>query len=640
MPMKQVLQLRRCALAALLLCAAGLSCALTLGRARGAAVLGQPFQFTVPVQMAADEDGTNLCFDAEVFYGDLRQDASRVSVVTERNVAGQPVALHVNSRIPVDEPVVSVSVRSGCGVLVSRRYVLLADLLSDIDSPAASQTAANATSAGRGLPDAADPSKVVGLTLAVPTQRSKRTSGSQEERAPRHTPENSPRARPAPHAKLTLAPLDMSQSEALQLKSSPEIVAPVADDASARLAAAALWKSLNVTPEDVLKEASHLQELEAGMRQLKDLTGSNQRQMQALLARLDNADSQRYSNILVYLLIAAVAALVGALVWCWRELRGAGHSTWWGSHSQSVVADVGQLMPSQVMHSAKAAGVTQPQDETAKAPSTQPTPQPDSAFAEVDIDLSIDVSSVSGVAFPDSATQQLERRDFASSMPAFLRSTNVQEALDVRHQAEFFMTLGQYPEAIALLEKHVTIHAEADPWVYLDLLKALHTLSRKDTFDHYREEFNSLFTGQVPAYANFSQLGSGIESYTELCAHLMSLWPSKAAQEFIEKSLLRDSNLSGQLLFDVEAFKELLLLHAVLMRTYGENKEIAHPFHAVKPVKSSEHLSAHATPPSAGRALESDSIDLKLTDLPRASDHLIEFDASSFSTKSPSGLSS
>lgn len=120
----------------MLLCSAMESSALTLGRARGAALLGQPFQITVPVQLAVDEDGSGICFEADVFYGDNKQEGSRVSVTPELSASGQPTAVRIQARQPVDEPVVSVYLRSGCGVSTSRRYVLLADLVSEVTPPA------------------------------------------------------------------------------------------------------------------------------------------------------------------------------------------------------------------------------------------------------------------------------------------------------------------------------------------------------------------------------------------------------------------------------------------------------------------------------------------------------------------------
>ena len=66
-----------------LLCVALGSQALTLGRIRGAAVVGRPLDMVVPVQMDAGEDASSLCFDADVFHADTRQDASRVRVVVE-----------------------------------------------------------------------------------------------------------------------------------------------------------------------------------------------------------------------------------------------------------------------------------------------------------------------------------------------------------------------------------------------------------------------------------------------------------------------------------------------------------------------------------------------------------------------------
>ena len=94
-----------------LLCVAFGSEALTLGRVRGAALVGQPLDMVVPVQMDAGEDASSLCFDADVFHADTRQEASRVRVVVEATAQPQTVNVRVLSSAVVDEPVVTVYLR-------------------------------------------------------------------------------------------------------------------------------------------------------------------------------------------------------------------------------------------------------------------------------------------------------------------------------------------------------------------------------------------------------------------------------------------------------------------------------------------------------------------------------------------------
>ena len=63
----------------LLLIAFG-SQALTLGRASSSALIGRSLDLAIAVQVDAGESAAALCFDAEVFHGDVRQDPGRVTV--------------------------------------------------------------------------------------------------------------------------------------------------------------------------------------------------------------------------------------------------------------------------------------------------------------------------------------------------------------------------------------------------------------------------------------------------------------------------------------------------------------------------------------------------------------------------------
>ena len=651
--MKPVFQLKHCAIGAVLLCAAMGSSALTLGRARGAALLGQPFQITVPVQLAADEDGSGLCFEADVFYGDVRQDSTRVSITPERNAAGQPTALRIQARMPVDEPVVSVYLRSACGVSTSRRYVLLADLVSEVNPPIVPNGSAPAV---RPITPSAPADRVSnGSSLTVetgvasagatlPSAATKTTARPAKRPSPRiDAPAPNSQAPVANRPRLKLAPLDLSQDWEPSLKSSSELMAAPAEDLQKRLAAAALWKSLNLTPEEILQDAARLQGLEQSMGKLSEQTAQNQRQMQALLSRLEKSESEKYANPLVYALAAALLALAGSILWFWRKLRNTGDAPWWRGQGDSEVNPAERDTTAQdasvamlpVVPAAVPAKPVAVQVKAAPVRVRKPAP-----LTDVDIDLHLDdISPPAPVPVPTASAPLSSRtmglRDFSPSMSGSLRSINTQEVLDVRQQAEFFMTLGQYDDAISLLEHNIADHAESNPLVYLDLLKALHTLSRKDAYDRYRDEFNALFTGQVPAYAQFNQPGQGLDAYPELCAHIASVWPSKAALEFIEKCLVRERDAAAEVRFDLEAFRELLLLHALVTRLSGEATSGVAPFSAAKAAEPSGVPSAETGPAPVDAALPAMDIDLDLSDSVRPADNLIEFDASGLSVTPP-----
>ena len=126
----------------LMLLAAGQSAALTLGRLRGAALVGQPLDVLVQIQLNADEAPTALCLEADVFHADTRQDAGRVRVTVEPTAQANTVNARVMSSSYIDEPMVTVYLRAGCAQKSVRRYVLLADFPSEVAaSTAASSTA-------------------------------------------------------------------------------------------------------------------------------------------------------------------------------------------------------------------------------------------------------------------------------------------------------------------------------------------------------------------------------------------------------------------------------------------------------------------------------------------------------------------
>ena len=214
--------------------------------------------------------------------------------------------------------------------------------------------------------------------------------------------------------------------------------------------------------------------------------------------------------------------------------------------------------------------------------------------------------------------------DFAHSMSATLRSVNTKEMLDVRQQAEFFLTLGQHEEAITLLRESVDAGAEANPLVYLELFRVLHSLGRKAEYDHYRSGFNAIFNGYLPAYADFNQAGSGLEAYPPVCNRIVALWPSEEAVSYIASCLVRGPKENGGQEFDLEAFRDLLMLHGVASRIASSSFDSGFmPFSAAK-----------MDTPAAGQAAEG-GVDVDLGVAHASRGNLIDFDASGSSPWTP-----
>jgi hypothetical protein len=170
------------------------------------------------------------------------------------------------------------------------------------------------------------------------------------------------------------------------------------------------------------------------------------------------------------------------------------------------------------------------------------------------------------MAAASQAKPQADLPDSAQSGHGALRAINTMEMLDVRQQAEFFMAQGQQDEAVGLLESNIRGSVDANPLVYLDLLKIFHILGRPADFERYREEFNLQFTGRIPDYAGFLEHGNGLEAYEDICQQIMVLWPTEYTVDFIEQCLVRTPQDDPEQGMDLEAFRDLLLLYGVLKR--------------------------------------------------------------------------
>ena len=577
-----------------LVCVATTSAALSLGRARGAVLLGQPLSLTVAVQADADDAAIDLCFDADVYYGDNRQDTSRVSVVPVRQESGAPTAVRVSAVAPVDEPVVTVYLRSGCGQKTSRKYVLLSDLASDLSPLLPGEFVALPTRAPQ-------PAAVGGPMPAAPvapaqSNNSKSDIGKSTRTAKKQVMEATKPEVPRPSvvikpstpskSRLKLSILDLGDIKDPSLKFSDRLSSLPSEDPLTRDTAIALWRSLNISPQDLIQSEMQQKALLDDFKSLRDISVKNQKQLQELSVRLQQSEAERYSNSLVYALGALLLLAGLAIAALLLKLRANGNdSPWWRSGNQydtdgGAVTHASHLdlgVPPTLVNPPAAAVDTV---VSPHKPESAPTVV-DFSDSGLDIDLDLDHPAPASLKTPQpvrrkdaaavfNATKGAEisgaHRDLSHSHHASLHAINTQEMLDVRQQADFFMTLGQHEEAISLLEGSIRDNEASNPLVFLDLLKVFHTLSRKPAFDHYRSEFNEIFTGRAQVYANFGQPGNSLDAYPQICSEISDLWGSEAAVEFLEQCMVRRPEDASEMYFDLDAFRDLLLLHAVASR--------------------------------------------------------------------------
>ena len=485
---------------------------------------------------------------ADVFYGDTRLPQGLVDI-TPISGSAEPM-VRIRSRQPVNEPFVTLTVKAGCNAGFSRRYTMLSDMVSEpvlaspapSPAPVARQPAAPAVAAGQAA--ISRPRSSTAAASEPVAEKSKKTAVSSSRAAVRRSP-NPAASSSAP--KLKLDPLDVAIDRDPTLRLSTEITSAQAEGEDARVQAKALWQAINATPEEVLKRAQDLGTLDAEVKQLREAQLLAQARQADLVKELQEAQKARYQNPLVYGLVGALgAALLG--IWYVRRRVPAdgGSKTWWNagdtasSSARASTWGKAEAAPATRTERADIGGVAQRGGE---APSDSPAPK------------------VSAPAMPSAAP--MDRRDFAPSALGTNRSVATEELFDIQQQADFFVSLGEDEQAIRVLRNHLQESYEPSAMAYLDLFKLFHKLNRRDDYESLRDEFNRVFNAGAPPFERYADQGRGLEAYETAFSRIQALWPQPRVLDLIERSIFRDDQDDRTEVFDLEAYRELLLLHAM-----------------------------------------------------------------------------
>jgi hypothetical protein len=562
------------------------SAAFSLGRLRGPTVLGQALEVFVPIQASVDEDLVGMCVAADVYYGDSAVEFSKVTVRTDTAVGGVST-IRISARKPVDEPVVTVYLRIGCQTQSSRKYVLLSEYSTEVatlptvgeivglgpqivGTPKNSETALASSESRysenepvKGAKRKGDPGAAKEpIKNAVVERRNVSTSpalargksdskGDVSRRGPR----------------LKLQPLDISESWEPALRMSNELIAmPTDADTGKRANAAALWRALNSSPDDVLQSDARRTALEKEFTNLSALSRANQLALAEMDAKLKSAQDSRLTNPVVYTLLGLLlgcGAIIGFVFRQQRQSHDGGGMPWWTERGLRNDVSVGAHQQSNArVHSADDISPDREERPVGLTPKS-------SVMRSADVDIRLADSgfppdAVQGSVSKARETNATKPTDFGHSVIGALRAINTQEMVDVRQQADFFLALGQHDEAIGLLYGALNQTSEANPHIYLDLIGLLHKLSRKEEYEKVRLAFNALYTCHLPSYGEYSEEGHGLLEYRGLCDPLVKLWPSRSALGYLEQCLVREPTDSPESGVDLAAFRELLLLHGVL----------------------------------------------------------------------------
>lgn len=603
--MKAVFRLKAGVCGALMLCTAMGAAALTLGRAQGAVFIGKPLDLRVQMQFDAAEEAQSACMDAEVFYGDTVLETAKVSVVVEPTAGAQGPTVRVTSPVLVNEPIVTVNFRVGCQQKLSKRYTVFPEVATNVVEPPAPRPAKRSPAAPVTLPVvpvAEPPARTT--TAATTSERSTTPRSRIEPTAQPRAAAEQPAAKPArlvpeaastpaappvrvkPAAKgtgksrLKLDPLDLLVDHDPVLQATSELLTLPQENPAVRAEAAALWRSLNTSPEELLLQEAKAKAIEKDLKSLYAVTAENQKGLMDLVAKVERAESERYANGLVYALGGLLLVSLLVLAWVWRRAQRVRPSHWRDG------LDSGDSLMAELV---KAPPVSRPRTPSAPVePAAQEVPTP-SAMSPLDFDLSdmglapqpsvrperaqdpyLDSAPVSIDTEPRPlsavALSQAGGRDFSVSISGGVRAIDSTELLDVRKQASFFMSLGEVQRAIDLLVNHIAQVGQSSPLVCLDLLKIYYKEGREPEYEALRKEFNNWFTGHVPVIDDFGDEGRSLDKYPNVLDQIVALWPDPRVLEYIENCMYHHSSDEYEPHFDLLAYRELLLLHGVAKR--------------------------------------------------------------------------
>ncbi len=538
--------------------------AMSLGEIRGAAWIGQPLDLHVPLQLDEEVGSESLCLEAEVIYGDFQQASGRVRVSLEPRPKTAVTTVRIQSLNPVNELVVTVNLKAGCQAKTTRRYVLLVDVPANLERSISTVSGVEGIMPAAAVTADRDGAKTDPLVRTPSSTLRKRSVGQKHATPADKASKLSVRRVDKPQARksrLSLDPLDPLELRFERIQ--PEYPAHSLPIQMPVLPA-------DVPPEglEVARQGEQFKKLETDLLSMQSQLAKSEQGMSQLRSRLKEAESERYGNKLVYALATLLMGAVLSLAYLMRRLSMAQSSASDAWH-QSVHAVNGT--PGQTLDDRP--DVSEPSSTTHETSQT-------ASHTALDIDLDNLIvepeyeaaESIEGVAAP----QSNNTLDFDLPVQGNPTAVDPNESklqfnkpgvqVDPRQHADFLVSLGQSDQAIKILNTAINLDEKISPMVYLDLLKIYHAMGMRDDYRLLSEKFNRLFKARVPDYARFRNEGRDLTTYEAALTQICFYWASPQAVEVIDTFIYADQkDPSSDDVFDLQAFRELLLLRAVAL---------------------------------------------------------------------------
>lgn len=577
--MKKMLTHSRLVAAPLLMSCCAYAVAQSLGTPSAEVWLGRPLDMTVPARFISN-DSRDECVRADVFFGESRVPADLVRTTIVGSDAQRRVRIVTDS--PVDEPIVTVSLRAGCASSITRNYTLLPDIPSEALLASLARPPSLPVAAGNvplpGTVVAAAPAAPLRITRTTaprqgtapaPTSGSLKDIVAQARKAVGEGPAPVRTAKAfradAPAAggpRLRLEPIEMQEQAMLRVSAS--LAAP-GGDASQRATAALLWQAINADPQELLRTTAMLQKLEGDLAQLRLAATATRNEMAALRRRLDEAQPWYASATLVQalaLLLLATGAAAGML---WFRARRA------GAMLDPWHAGLPAVPPQPVQEPVAAAP-----EEVAVA---QPEPAPARRLGEVSAPGELAPALPVVAALPSEQPVRAETGpiDFEVEVPqlhelpqrrATTGALRVETLAATFEEVEFLSSLGLTSDAMDVLKAYLHDSNSPAPLAFFELMRLCDEGEDATAIGTVRRRYVQAFGVEAP---RLEQLAApiGLEQIPHLSGSITRAWGTSRALDLIEEALFKVPDPGAAL--TLQAGRDLICLYDVAMALAAES---------------------------------------------------------------------
>lgn len=555
--------------------AAAQACALTLGNPQNPVVLGAPLDVRITLTPDPDQTLESSCIESLVMFGD--------TLAPTRTELIAPHTIRIRTLQPANEPLVHLKVTAGCTSKLARSYTLFADppelLQPPLQTPAIAPVTAPKPVAKRPAPaPKAKANKVSNPKPATAAGTAPAPVPTQKAPPPNPVPPSS-----TPHDPVAAAPLALSITELSSARPVLRMDTLFLFHDPDELTTTDRQQSLiPLAPTDTPPiDDQRLQQLETQLASLEKQQSKDRAEILALTTALATASA---TPLWLYLLLAALTAALLAIAYLLQRLRTEHQQSQnnWGQAVRNAQAKADSKEKTRASYADKSAKIASKKPETTNI-EAQSAPNMEAAAIEAPVvappaAASAPLVAAGSVSLPQSnafvlpqADNHRDEGEKAGPPSAYLTVTS-QDFLDTQEQAEFYASIGEYDEAIALLQNHIQSNGNASPLPYLKLLEFFYQLSRADAFEATRQALEAAFNIQAPRLDTYHQQGADLlEGATPLLAQIEALWPTNEVLPLLGGAIHYPTK-TPQLAQPLDrlppaAFQELLLLYEIAERT-------------------------------------------------------------------------